>query len=78
MDKQQVCRLLAQILAGAQVPVSINPMSLGAGYDAYWELRTMLNLTGWRTEEEYFEALVCIFDPLQSTVIHEEVGGRDG
>lgn len=63
MDKKQVLQLLAQILAGAQVPVSIDPLALGTGYNAYIELRAELSLSGWNSEWDYFNALVQVFTP---------------
>ena len=67
MKKSKIIRLMAEILAGLQVPAGIGV--LGAAHEPWGKLLTIINTFGWKTvdeiqqelikalEEEYFDEL---------------------
>ena len=67
MKKSKIIRLMAEILAGLQVPAGMGV--LGAAHEPWGKLLTIINTFGWKTvdeiqqelikalEEEYFDEL---------------------
>ena len=67
MKKSKIIRLMAEILAGLQVPASMGV--LGAAHEPWGKLLTLIDTFGWKTvdeiqqeliralEEEYFDEL---------------------
>ena len=60
MTQKSIIRLLAEIMAGTQVPRSLGPHMLGTATEPWDELRYRLRVDGWASADDIESALTLV------------------